>query len=196
MVGYECNRISIGPFERGPIRIVTDGHDKADIPLACKATVKGGSHQAILNTFLVNDSMVADYLAATYGLPATYAQIQNQAQAAGALVQHAWTWTPPGLSASTVMIFDDGQAQSNDISDRFYWQRGAGIGILDFVYTRQGPTFTNRAAYGTMQPPMLLASQPQGLFISSSADYYPSLSGEGIIRLYKDAQCQQAESSS
>jgi hypothetical protein len=190
MLGYDCHRISVGPHERGPVRIIVDGHDNADTPTDCAANAPMGSSRIIISTLLISDRELASYLHTALGLPAINATIQNQTISNGA---STWTWNVAGGSASKVMVVDNMVSASNDQSDRFYWQRGSGIGILDFKYTRQGPAYTNRAAYGNVQSPMLLASQPQGAFVASAADFYPSLDGTGTLHLYSDNQCKQPE---
>lgn len=186
--GAECNRIHVGPYERGPIRMVWDGHINADIPAGCTVNQTATTHPTILNAFLINDAEIADYLRTTYGMPTFYADIQTEAQAAGALVQRTWTWAAAGHPASRLNVYDDGTNQSYDFVDRIWWQAGDGIGQLDFAYERWAFSVGDRAGEGTMQAPMLALS-PDGSWIGAM-EYFPSMSGKGTFTLYTDYLCQ------
>ncbi|HUR25955.1 MAG TPA: hypothetical protein VM327_08095 [Candidatus Thermoplasmatota archaeon] len=140
----------------------------------------------------MNDAEIASYLQSEYGLPATYAEIQAQTQTTSGIEQHAWSWGAKGSAPSQVTILADPTNQTDDSTDRFFWPHGDGMGSIDFSYTKFGPAYTDRYAYGTMQPPMLLASFPGGLFVGPTY-YYPSLSGEGAVKFYKDRACEQPE---
>ncbi|MFO1535314.1 MAG: hypothetical protein ABR586_06575, partial [Thermoplasmatota archaeon] len=176
-------------YERGPIRFVWDGHTNADLPTKCDMTNQTGpTSPHILNVFVINDAEIADYLKTQYGMPAIYADIQSTAQAAGALTQRTWSWAPPGQARSEINVLDDSTTQPYSLQDRFWWPRGDGLAQLDIAYTRVGQMVTDRPAYGTMHPPMLLPP-PEGNFVGT-ARYFPSLAGEGKITFFSDRLCE------
>src|SRR5882672_5357469 len=53
--GFDCHRISIGPFERGPVRIVLDAHTNFSSPSHCAENLTARTGEQFLNVFLVND---------------------------------------------------------------------------------------------------------------------------------------------
>src|ERR1051325_8497988 len=113
MDGYLCHRIHVGPYERGPIAMVWDAHDNADIPDACLQGTTGPTHSQIFNVLLINDSQIATYLQQQYGLPAQYADIDVSAQSAAApLVLRPWSWALPGQAASNFTLIDDSTNQT------------------------------------------------------------------------------------
>lgn len=190
--GAECNRIHVGPYERGPLRFVWDGHTNADIPAACVTNQTALTHLQILNVFAINDPDIVDFLKKHYGFPAIYAEIQVQPQSLGGpLVERAWSWAPPGQPASKLNVLDDGTSQPHNFADRFWFLHGNGLGQLDVDYTRTVQALTGRPSYGSMQAPMLMPP-PAGNFVGT-ATYYPSMSGEGVFKFYSDTLCQSPE---
>lgn len=187
--GYECNRVSIGPYERGPVRIVWDAHDHADIPAKCLEGRPPLSLAPILNAVLANDQQIADHLRNEYGLPVEYAEINATAQPTGPMNERSWTWGP-GSTPSELTFVDDGTSAPFDFNERFLWQRRNGIGVLDMTYERTGPELTDREGYGVMQTPMLLANSTTQLF-AGPINYFPTLSGEGAFHLFSDLMCEQ-----
>jgi hypothetical protein len=197
LFGFDCHRIHLGPLERGPIRIVLDGHDHASKPAACVANATGQPHEAIVHLLLTNDTGLAALLRDQFGLPTAAADIDAAVQDTGALRQVAWSWGIAGQEASTLTGTADTTSEPYLFSTRLFWQRGDGLGVLDLSFPqRDGPTaYTAREAHGTMRPPMLMASQPQGQF-AGTLTYFPAMSGEGAFRLYADTLCRSLESSS
>jgi hypothetical protein len=187
--GLDCRRIRVGPYERGPVRIVWDGHTNANPPVRCTAQQAPLTQSLVLNAFLVNDAQVAADLRDRYGMPALFADVQVQATAP--LLQQEWTWAPPGQPASTLTVRSDGGNQSYEGADRFWWPRGAGLGQLDVAYTRSGSQFSPLPSQGTMRPPMLLPP-PAGHFVGNLA-HFPTLAGEGRVTLYTDFLCAHPE---
>jgi hypothetical protein len=187
--GVECNRLRIGPLERGPVRFVWAGHGNADIPDSCGRTNRTAlTTPHVLNVFVINDRDIAGYLKEQYGMPAIYGSVDVAAQGAGSLVQRTWSWTPEGQGKSELTLVDDGTLEPYDDADRFWWPHGDGIAQLDFDYTRNGVTITDRPAYGTMVAPSL-PPPPDGNFLGT-AIYFSSLSGEGKVTFFSDRLCE------
>jgi len=109
----------------------------------------------------------------------------------GGLVEQNWTWGPPGSKPSTLNVLDDGTNQTYDFVDRFWYPHGAGIAQLDFSYTRWGEKITDRPIYGILQPPML---QPNAAgAYEGTAQYFPSLAGQGKFTFFSDLRCEHPE---
>jgi hypothetical protein len=190
LYGYECERISVGPFERGPIHIIWDGHDNADFPADCILNETGFQVESVLNVFLVDDPELASYFRQTYELPATYSAIQVDASASVTPRQLTWRWQS-GQQTSEIHLVDDGTSTSPDnTGDRIYWQRGNGIGRMDFIQDAFSPDI-GRLGYGTLYPPMLQSDTPQGEF-AGIVDYITT-TGPAVVRLYSDLLCKNPE---
>jgi hypothetical protein len=188
MVGYECPRVNVGAFERGPVRIVWDGHNNVDVPANCTADEPKNVVEAVVNSFLVSDPDVAAYLHTEYGLPAIVADIQHHEQTAGSLTMRTWTWDA-GQGKSELTIQSDEGSQPQDGGIRLFWQHGSGMAYLTFVETRLARAVTDRVGYGTMQPPMLLSGVAQGSF-AGAATFNFSTTSDGTFRFYSDLQCK------
>ncbi|MCA1811727.1 MAG: hypothetical protein LC623_06915 [Halobacteriales archaeon] len=201
--GYECRRIHLGPLERGPLRLLVESHNHANMQQPCLDAAQQ-TDATIVHLVLVNDTALAALLHDRFGLPAVHAQISAAALGADLsttpldvrLEQMAWAWSTAGNATSTLNFTAAPLTEPYASSTRLFWQRGSGLGRLDIAYPVQdGPVLTDPEAYGTMQPPMLLASQPGGLF-AGTAKSFSALSGEGTFRLYADTLCKSLEASS
>jgi hypothetical protein len=186
MVGYRCERISLGPFERGPLHLVLDVHDHADIPQACRDGSPTGAVAFVLSSLWVDDAEVAAVLNQTHGMPARLAEVQ--ATQAGATAVRTWTWGPKGQPPSTLTFADGGDRQPTVPSNLLLlWQRGAGIGGLALFAQREA-TRVEPPAYGTLQPPMVLASLPLGAFAGTVKPVTtPAI--DGSFHAFRDHAC-------
>lgn len=192
LVGYQCERLSLGSFERGPVHLVWDAHGGADPPPRCLENETLPTHAAILNVLLVDDQELVAHFQAEYGVPARYAEFTVDEQSAGSLTERTWSWVADG-STSSFTFLDDGTNSPDPISDRLFWARGSGgLGQLDLTYERNGLTITTRSGHGPMQTPMLMAETPQQYLIAFT-QYYTSMAGTGHFRIYSDQLCEQLE---
>lgn len=190
LFGYECERVSVGPFERGPVHIIWDGHNNADFPADCLLNETGFLREYVLNVFLLDDAELATYLQQTYGLPAIYSKIQVDAPSSQAPRQLAWSWQS-GQQTSEIHLIDDGSSSASTPGERMFWQRGTGIGRMDFLHHKFSPDTANRPGYGTLYPPMLQSDNPGGQF-AGTVDYITT-DAQAVVSLYRDPLCKQAE---
>lgn len=191
--GFECARFSLGPFERGPVRFLIERHGKAAIPAKCMEG-SGQSHIGIISSFLISDAELAAFLHDQYGLATVFGEFAIEEQPFGAATQYKWTWGPSGAEPSDLTFYQEAPGQTWDFGDRFFWQRGEGIGVLQLSYDREGPSTTNRDGHGTMREPMLLASTAGGAF-AGPVNFYPDHAGEGVFSLFSDLRCEEPEPS-
>ena len=189
--GYECQRISAGPFERGPIHIIWDGHSDADFPADCLLNETGSPIETVLNVFMIDDPELAAYFQQTYDLPAIYSAVQFDAPNSAAPRLLTWRWQT-GRQTSEFHLVDDGTSSPDPTGDRMFWQRGDGIGQMDFLQEQFSPEYGNRFGYGTAYAPMLQSDNPQGQF-AGTADNIQS-DGPTVVSLYSDLLCKQPES--
>lgn len=185
--GYECNRINLGPYERGPVRIVWDGHTNADFPEACMAGKDATTLGLLVNVIMVDDAEIALHLREAYGLPALHSSIDINSQGVGNLRQLTWAW---GNDTKSRMEFvDDGTADSYGRNERFFWEKDSGIGALDLVHDREASAVTDRVGYGKMESPMLSADFGGGVF-SGTVNYVSRMETEATFHSYRDLGCQ------
>jgi hypothetical protein len=194
MLGYRCNRVAVGPFERGPVTFVFDTHTNAEFPEECIAGNNPGTTTEVLHIALVDDAEVAAFLSVTYGMPVLAAEMTQDAQPATPPNVHTWTWKVGDQPESKLSVVEDGAAATPpEGSNRFYWAAAGGIGSLRLAYERTAPLAVgNRAGEGTLQPPMLL-SQVAGGSYAGPAEWFSSLSADGVFAFYKDPGCEEPE---
>lgn len=191
MYGYRCNRFALAPFERGPVTIVLDTHNKATFPEECVQSNDDSTTATVLNALIVDDSELGQFLNVTYGMPVFVAEMAvSQAQDPPAI--HAWTWAVGGQTPSELTIVEDGVTQDPpETSDRLYWAKGTGIGTLSLKFHRTAPLLLeNRLGEGTLQPPMLL-SQVAGGHYAGPAEWFSSLRADGVFQFYNDPHCKE-----
>lgn len=183
LLGLACQRMAIGPFERGPVRVLFESHTNAEVPAACAADRDGFVALSVLASVWVEDAEVAAHLAQVYGMPAREGVFSGSGQ--------AWSWGPPGAPASTVQVMDEAAApQPSHAADRFFWANGTGLGALELRHDATRPAVPHAAA-GEMAPPMLLAQVAGGRF-AGPAGWVTRDTAAGSFRAYRDTLCQEA----
>jgi hypothetical protein len=190
MNGYHCNRISIGPYERGPVNGLIDSHNNADFPANC--TMPDNPSLGIISSFWIDDATIGAYLNHTYNLPVYITKFQEVNDTSAPIAVHTWTWALAGQPASKVSVYDDQTSTKlPPAPERLFWSRNGGIEALDFTYDREGPAgvLGNRWATGTLAPPMLLASVAGGQY-AGLGEWYPTTHASGAFTHYTDTQCQ------
>ena len=188
--GFRCERVAIGPYERGPVHILLDTHGNAEVPEGCSANQNGITRFRVLQHFVTDDAEVAAYMQATYGVPVLTASFQESDQdvAAGAL--HTWMWAVEGQPPSTMTIVDYKQNENlPTVIERLFWQRGAGLVALEIEVEQKG-AITNLFANGTVQAPFLLAQDTAGIFVGQG-DWRTDLNGHGVFTTYQDRLCKE-----
>lgn len=185
--GYECNRIHLGPYERGPVRIVWDGHTNADFPPACVEGMKHPTARLLLNVILVDDAEIAAYLSDAYGLPTFHSPIGIAGQSANAPRQLTWTWG--NGTKSQLNFVDDGTAGEGPRDERLFWEKDGGIAALDLAHDGKGSAVADRFGYGQMGSPMLLADVAGGVF-SGTVRHSFGIETEANVRFYRDLGCE------
>ena len=185
MHGYECQRVHLGPLERGPVRLVWDAHETATIPPQCQAPKVP---DAVLNALLTDDAGVAQQLRAE-GLPAQEGSIAATSRpAAGGMTEHAWTWSVRGQPASRVTVDQQDGGAAEPWSMRLFWARpGGGVGRMDLNGTREGP-LAALFGQGPMAAPMVLAHAPPQFFAGPTTAY-AALDATATFQLFADGKC-------
>jgi hypothetical protein len=188
--GFECERLGLGPFERGPVHLVVDSHTRATFPAACYPS--DFAVTGLVGTLWVDDDGLARYLAETYGLPARRASVLPESDGTGSAQAHAWTWTDAeGRSTATVPSGVPSQVANRP--SLLLWPAGDGIGSLSLTFQdRTVPVGPELAVSGTAQPPALLSALPGGAF-AGQGYWSDGFSAEGTFKAYRDTMCTQPE---
>lgn len=164
LYGLECQRFSMGPFER-PIRMIMETHDYQEAPQGCypEDPAPGLTEFQTLNTIWFNDQEVVDYVDAVLGMPVHYANITIEEEpVAEGTKWWQWSWGIEGQETSWLRGFDD---QERDIMEthefRIFWYNDTAVSAMDYTSHENNPGWVqNIFAYGQMQPPMLMADWP------------------------------------
>jgi hypothetical protein len=191
LLGLACNRVAVGPLERGPVSLLLESHSNADIPPACAGDKFTESSVMVASLLLVNDTGLAAYLRDALGLPSQVADIREESSATPAM-HPAWAWAVGTGASSTLTVTDAGGKAASDAPDRFLWAHGNGTGMLDLTYVTTGPQGGSQTAYGRAEAPMLLAGQPDGRF-TGTAQSFTSVDADGGVRFYRDGRCAHPE---
>lgn len=184
--GYRCNRIAIGPFERGPIHFIIETHYGTTFPPEC---IRGGGYSAgIATTFWIDDEEIATYINATYGIPTLFAAIETVDEVAGGIERHTWSWAQAGQQQSTVTLaIHSVLPVSGEDAQRWFWAVGEGLVMLQTTFEVEG---TDGPTNGMFRPPMLMSEIAGGAYAGLGAWQF-SGDGEGEFVLFRDRFCEE-----
>jgi hypothetical protein len=187
--GLRCQRVSLGPLERGPVHLVLESHTNAQPPAACLDGLPGAARRAVLATALADDDGLVAALRAR-GVPASFAEVSEDGVGGDAPAQaHSWSWrngTAAASDASSVTVPGDAATQPEDGLQRLFWTAGGGLGRLDLSVTRLG-AIGPRVGTGSFQPPMLLG----GVSAAGPAAWSPQEDVAGAFVRYLDPSCAE-----
>jgi hypothetical protein len=190
VTGFSCGRIGLGNFERGPIEILFESHNKGVVPNECPSVTSDSLH-SILGQVVVNDADVAQFLNETYGMPVLFGQIEQAVQELPAGRARTVSWTVGNGDESSVNIVEDDATIEKTQVERFWWTRGTGMGQLALDLAMVGPEFGDRAGYGKFVEPMAMAQVADGEF-AGLAVWYSTVTTTNNFELYSDHFCTPA----
>lgn len=187
---YRCERVAVAGYERGPFHMLLDWHGNVDAPADCEADANAATHMGILRHVIVDDPEIAAYLQATFLVPALVATFSQQDDDLGAAALRTWSWSINGETPSVLTVTDPRlYSQLATKHYRLFWQVGKGLGALDLQTDGSGFN-TELFANGTIQPPLLLASDTGGSFTGNGA-WYNAVSARGLFARYADLECKE-----
>lgn len=180
VLGFACQRVALGPYERGPVRLVAELHNNFVAPAACDERGEGFADRALAG-ILVDDAALADELRRTHGMPARLGAIHEDAAAQDGAAVRTWTWSEAGGPASTLSFVDLGQAATSGLPLRIFWSQGDGVGRLDLEMS--GYAAGAGPAQGDLHGTFL-----RGPFAGSSAPHREHTAA-GAFRHFADSGC-------
>ena len=156
---FKCERIHVGPFERGPIHYMMESHDKMPFPPSrCRENATGNLY--IMHNFLIDDQELADYLANELGMPAHFGELDVMETPNPVGLDMTWRWTFPGGQTSTISTSAQGGmiGPITDTNDQTFWFNDTVLGVFDQTAVLNVQLLSaQQPAFGILYPPMLYA---------------------------------------
>lgn len=189
LMGFlECDRVSWGSFERGPVHVLMEFTEDSFAPLTCQQGDFDRYH--ILRSLWIDDETVASWIKATYGIPALVGDFAVADP--GGLVE-TWTWSQPGGESSEMTFQDPPPTQNTPLTyiHRAFWFNETGVSYMDIREEYLNDDYSSPAAYGMLRPPMQYASMTGQTAFSGIVDYTPSADEAFSISRFGDLDCQK-----
>jgi hypothetical protein len=178
-----CQRVSIGPFERGPVHLAFDAHDNARAPASC-----GGAPDQValvLGTFWTDDADLAAYLRDAYAVPAFVSPVREASTDLAGARWTEWSWGPDGAPSSLGLSWATQPASDTPGHLQAFWPAGAGVGRLDLDWSATAPNMP-QPVRGAMRPPMLAAD------FAGIGSWYDGYEASGTLARFRDPGCKEA----
>lgn len=186
-----CQRISTGPFERGPISLALNYHNAAEFPDQCQQGDFGVLR--VLHGLWVNDTEVAAWLHQAYGMPAFSAVFSYTENVVLGDTTKTWQITPDGAATSEIVMDDPEQENLGSALSvtRLFWPNA--IGGVSYYNFADDHTIDNVAspARGRLASPFLNNIFGVEDFVSARAAIYRDVGISGPIVQFKDTQCAE-----
>lgn len=186
----ECQRIAVGPFERGPVFIMRELHLFPLTPSKC--TQGDYDDLSIVEAYWVSDAEVAAHLNQTYAMPAAYADFRRDQTSAGPLLNTTWTFGLPGLTPSWLRVVNATELPEATI---FPYERMAWInqykGITYLNQERAYSHDSNPGATGKIRPPLPYTTTGQEDFATDRGGPIWKADSSGTFSQFRDLSCDE-----
>lgn len=190
---YECQKVSWGPFERGPVTMLAEVHGSLDASEGCleDRPSDAGPH-TWLTTFWFSDRELAEWVKTNYGAPVHYGEFKITQDATPAGVSHTWSWRAPEqewsfITMRDIPISDD---HATTYIETWFWFNGLGISYMDFSKISMSDDTSAPVVDGHMAPPMMFATASGQGNYAAIADWFPSADFDAPIRRFGDLECK------
>lgn len=188
MQGWECARVSWGPFER-PALLLFESHNSLQNPPECDSDLNETIQHEMLNSIWVNDTDLVKYLVDVYGMPAYYSDMAIERNSLPVGQEYILRWGEHG-DESWLSITDDlGQSQIPTYIQRVFWHNNTILGAMDFIQEQHIDMTSSNPAIGEMYKPMLMAKY--GEIYASIGHWDEPTSAQGHIELFGDLECKE-----
>lgn len=186
-----CERVSIGPFERGPATFIMEMHWGNEPPEACQQFEPSYEQAATLLSIWVDDPDIAGLLRDELQMPVVLGTVASSTASQNDVELQTWTWQAEGQDASSLVVGHPGgsETRGNPV-DRIAWHNGTGVQFMDLAQEKLLPDKAVPTGQGTLAPPMRYASQDATPFaglasVWKDGDFY------GPIYRFGDLECKQ-----
>ena len=188
---HECQRISVGPFERGPIHFLLEYHDNVDAPASCRAIPGDYTSDDALSQMWLDDPDIVSYLQTTYRLPIRFASVNVTQVALGPETRDHWIFGLPGEANSSLEAMIGGNDTTSFPVYRLYYSPTMGkISFVDYSVSEKFEGLRNPLVTGKLAPPLLYASTGTGDVVAYGS---PSRDGHYSAQIHQfgDDQCKE-----
>lgn len=157
LIALFCDHVSLGDFERGPIRLVLESHEKFNAPDNCR---EGDyTYLNILTRIVVDDPEIAAAIQDELTIPTSTGNFTWAEDGTSALKTVRVGWRVDGSPESWFQV---GRVE-NAIQDsrgtyRYVWAAGENLGLVDMKLDARQTQFEPTAALASFSSPMLIAS--------------------------------------
>src|ERR1041385_840176 len=185
---YECKRVSLDRFERGPVRMLFELHTHGSFPLSCQ---KGNFDvMANMESWWMDDAELVAYGKATYGLPLHYMQFNRSLSpdTTGKGYEN-WTWQGSNGKESRLDFFGyDPTPQTEKYFERIFWFNATRLFLTDFDWHSDD---VGIPLPSELQPPLIYSNATGVAEIVSLGAQIRNEDGQGDFHAFSDYQCQK-----
>lgn len=192
---YECDRVSWGSFERGPVQMILELGTNFLPPDAC-----AGENATLLRevtSWWFNDAEVAQFARDVYGVNSYAAEISVDLSSTGQATDQTWRWGLPGQAQSEVRFADvDLPSQPTTHTTRVLWFVNNTVRAMDFAQewvvppaSMHGSAF--RPAVGRLEPPMVYAAAGYMNDFIGRSERYEGMEIAADFYRFGDLFCEQ-----
>ena len=186
----QCNRVSVGNFEGGPVSLVFELHSNFTAPDDCEA----GSYSSlrVVHQVLTNRERLAEQLR-VFGMNANFAEIAVSGTNSTPLV-HNWVWTDTRAADSTFTVrsIDNSTRPATPSVDRLVWWNATTLSIAEASAQSDIPNLTVAFGSGTWGAGMLIAHSGNNYY--NFVNVYRDTDVTTTLQTYGDFQCAKASS--
>jgi hypothetical protein len=149
-----CERISWGPFERGPVYVIQEWQGNFDLPDSCRGSNNGNR---ALESIWFSDPDIARFAHDAYGMNAYSGTFSSDVESIGTSLKWTWTWANGTNAASRVTVYDPALGFNETIPYlyRVYWGNGVGVSYMDYSFKFVHGQLGEIGAEGTLPAPMM-----------------------------------------
>jgi len=186
----DCQKVSWGPFERGPVQLIAEFHNKGDVPEKCNEDRPTFIYN--LERLLISDAELARYARESYGIVVDAATIHLEATPlAGNTTLFQWTWNVTGGPVSKLSLAESSPVTTpNAWGERWVWINGSGLGMLD-VSESFRVAVDGQLGIGELHMPMLYAQAiPTGTYAGLAGQTF-GLQATSKHYRFGDQRCEQ-----
>jgi hypothetical protein len=186
-----CERVAVGPFERGPVHFLYEAHGGVEPPQACIEFDGGADDVKVLLGLWVDDPEVASYLRESLAMPVIDAAISLEVVTdPGNKSLHHWTWSS-GQQPSEIFALRSGPVSGTaKYVERLAWHNGTAVTLLDLHEDKSTADGDAPTAHGTLAPPMAYSSGVPRPFVGL-AGLWDTSDHHGPITRFGDLECAQ-----
>lgn len=162
---HVCERVSAGPFERGPVTLLSESHSQADFPSECISYGDEIDDIAILVAIWVDDAEIASWLTKELGVKTHVATFRQVDEEAGGIVQKGWAWKVEDKDESSFHLpYVPADNPPAHFTNRLMYLQGDSVSALDWTDDRHFISdLYLHGMYGVAEEPLLHANGAKAL---------------------------------